>query len=92
MVLHGNPEMHTYIAASPDCFPDREQLLAPVDENRSIVSHSEHFFGVLELLVKSKSTTNGDATPDGLSQPDQRIRRQQNGAVSNSLLPRSKRS
>jgi len=43
MVLHGNPEMHTYIAASLDCFPDREQLLALIDENRSIVSHSQHF-------------------------------------------------
>lgn len=71
MVLHGNPEVHAYIAASLACFPDREQLRALIEENGLIVSHSQRFyFGVLELLVLSKPQTKGAAAEGGRSEPD----------------------
>lgn len=55
LVLHGNPEVHAYIAASLDCFPDREQLRTLIDETGFVVSRSRRFyFGVLELLVLHK--------------------------------------
>jgi len=55
LLLHGNPEVHAYIAASLKAFPDREQLRCLVEESGFVVSHSRSFyFGVLELLVLQK--------------------------------------
>ncbi|MDA3902129.1 MAG: ubiquinone/menaquinone biosynthesis methyltransferase [Desulfuromusa sp.] len=56
LMLHGNPEVHAYIAASLKVFPDREQLREILHESGFIVSHSQQFyFGVLELLVLKKN-------------------------------------
>lgn len=55
LVLHGNPEVHSYIAASLEAFPDRQQLRILIDESGLLVKHSKPFyFGVLELLVLEK--------------------------------------
>ncbi|WP_051361015.1 ubiquinone/menaquinone biosynthesis methyltransferase [Desulfuromonas sp. TF] len=55
LLLHGNPEVHAYIAASLRAFPDREELRRLVGENGFAVIHSRSFyFGVLELLILQK--------------------------------------
>jgi demethylmenaquinone methyltransferase/2-methoxy-6-polyprenyl-1,4-benzoquinol methylase len=55
LVLHGNSEVHSYIAASLECFPDREQLRTMIDETGLVVSHAQRFYcGILELLVLRK--------------------------------------
>lgn len=55
LVLHANPEVHAYIAASLQGFPDRVQLRTLIDETGFAVSYSRRFyFGVLELLVLRK--------------------------------------
>jgi demethylmenaquinone methyltransferase/2-methoxy-6-polyprenyl-1,4-benzoquinol methylase len=58
LVLHGNPEVHAYIAASLQAFPDREHLRTMIHESGFEVSYSRRFyFGVLELLVLHKPTS-----------------------------------
>lgn len=55
LLLHGNPEVHAYIAASLKAFPDRQQLRRLAEESGFAVNHSRSFyFGVLELLVLQK--------------------------------------
>ena len=58
LVLHGNPEVHAYIAASLESFPDRAQLRALIGETGLAISQARTFyFGVLELLVLRKPAT-----------------------------------
>lgn len=55
LLLHGNPEVHSYIAASLKAFPDRKQLRKRVAESGFVVKHSRQFyFGTLESLVLQK--------------------------------------
>jgi ubiquinone/menaquinone biosynthesis methyltransferase len=55
LLLHGNAEIHAYIAASLELFPDRAQLRALIAENGLCLCHSQRFyFGILELLVLQK--------------------------------------
>ena len=55
MALHGNPEIHAYIAASLKVFPDRSQLRAMFAERGFDLTASRAFFlGVTELLVFRK--------------------------------------
>jgi len=57
LLLHGNPEVHSYISASLKTFPDRKQLRELIAETGFIVGHSQQFyFGTLELLVLQKQT------------------------------------
>jgi demethylmenaquinone methyltransferase/2-methoxy-6-polyprenyl-1,4-benzoquinol methylase len=54
-LLHGNPEVHSYIAASLRAFPDSVQLRKLIAENGFVVNHSRQFYlGTLELLVLRK--------------------------------------
>jgi demethylmenaquinone methyltransferase/2-methoxy-6-polyprenyl-1,4-benzoquinol methylase len=56
-ILHGNPEIHSYISASLENFPDRDQLRELLSETGFVVSHSRRFYlGTLELLVLQKHT------------------------------------
>ncbi len=56
LVLHGNPEVHSYIAASLRAYPDREALHLLVNECGFSVHFSQRFYlGTLELLVLKKS-------------------------------------
>jgi ubiquinone/menaquinone biosynthesis methyltransferase len=53
--LHGNTEVHAYIAASLEHFPDRKQLRELIEETGLVISHSRCFyFGILELLLLQK--------------------------------------
>lgn len=55
LLLHGNPEIHAYIAASLVDYPDRAALHALTDECGFLVKRSRRFyFGTLELLVLEK--------------------------------------
>ena len=55
LVLHGNPEVHSYIAASLKNFPDHIQLYSLLQECGFAVSYSRRFYlGTLELLVLQK--------------------------------------
>jgi len=55
LLLHGNPEVHAYIAASLTTYPDRESLHALVRNSGFSIERSQKFyFGVLELLVLKK--------------------------------------
>ena len=55
LLLHGNPEVHAYIAASLKTYPDREQLRTLLAETGFKVKRSEKFYlGTLELLVLEK--------------------------------------
>lgn len=55
LVLHGNPEVHSYIAASLKSFPDRIQFYRLLQECGFAVSYSKRFYlGTLELLVLQK--------------------------------------
>jgi len=57
LLLHGNPEVHSYISASLKTFPDRKELRELIVETGFAVSHSRQFyFGTLELLVLQKQT------------------------------------
>lgn len=57
-LLHGNFEVHSYIAASLRAFPDNVQLQKLIAESGFVVNHSRQFyFGTLELLVLRKQTT-----------------------------------
>ncbi len=52
LVLHGNHEVHGYIAASLDAFPDREGLLDLFEANGfTLVASRRFFLGITELLV-----------------------------------------
>ena len=54
-LLHGNAEVHAYIAASLEHYPDRRQLRALIDETGLVIRQSRCFyFGILELLVLQK--------------------------------------
>ncbi|MDT8443346.1 MAG: ubiquinone/menaquinone biosynthesis methyltransferase [Desulfuromonadales bacterium] len=54
-LLHGNPEVHSYIAASLRAFPDSVQLRKLIAESGFVVNHSRQFYcGTLELLVLRK--------------------------------------
>jgi len=55
LILHGNPEVHSYIAASLKNFPDRIRLHNLLQECGFAVSYSRRFYlGTLELLVLQK--------------------------------------
>lgn len=55
LLLHGNPEVHSYISASLRTFPDRVQLRTLISDNGFSINHSRQFyFGTLELLVMQK--------------------------------------
>lgn len=55
LLLHGNPEVHSYIAASLKTFPDRIRLREMLHDTGFAESHSRRFFlGTLELLVLQK--------------------------------------
>jgi len=55
LILHGNPEVHSYIAASLENFPDRIQLRDLLLECGFAISCSRRFYlGTLELLVLQK--------------------------------------
>jgi ubiquinone/menaquinone biosynthesis methyltransferase len=57
LLLHGNPEVHSYISASLKTFPDRKLLRELITETGFVVNHSRQFyFGTLELLVLQKPT------------------------------------
>ncbi|MDH3453531.1 MAG: ubiquinone/menaquinone biosynthesis methyltransferase [Desulfuromonadales bacterium] len=57
LLLHGNPEVHSYISASLKTFPDRKQLRALITETGFAVSLSRQFyFGTLELLILRKQS------------------------------------
>ncbi len=52
LILHGNHEVHGYIAASLGAFPDREGLLDLFGANGfTLVSSKRFFLGITELLV-----------------------------------------
>lgn len=52
LILHGNSEIHGYIAASLAAFPDRESLLGLFAESGFALVLAERFFlGITELLV-----------------------------------------
>lgn len=55
LLLHGNPEVHSYIAASLAAYPDRLRLHELLDDCGFVVSASQRFYlGTLELLVLRK--------------------------------------
>lgn len=56
LLLHGNHEVHGYIAASLSAFPDRRALRALFGESGfELVSSRRFFLGILELLVFRRS-------------------------------------
>ncbi|PLY00895.1 MAG: hypothetical protein C0624_11200 [Desulfuromonas sp.] len=56
LLLHGNPEIHAYIAASLATYPDRATLRHLMHDCGFSVQQSRRFyFGVLELLVLCKT-------------------------------------
>ena len=55
LLLHGNPEVHSYIAASLRAYPDRDALHRLVVDSGFAIRYSRHFYlGTLELLVLEK--------------------------------------
>ena len=56
LLLHGNHEVHGYIAASLSAHPDRCALLALFGENGfALVSSQRFFLGIVEMLVFRRS-------------------------------------
>lgn len=56
LMLHGNPEVHSYIAASLKVYPDRNDLRRLLAENGFRVTTARRFYlGTLELLVLRKN-------------------------------------
>ena len=56
LILHGNHEIHGYIAASLAAFPDRGKLLDLFAESGFTLLQSKRFFlGITELLVFRRS-------------------------------------
>ncbi len=55
LLLHGNPEIHAYIAASLAAYPDRSALRTLIEDcGLRVVTSRPFYFGVLELLVLTK--------------------------------------
>ena len=55
LLLHGNPEIHAYIAASLKTFPERTELRRLLtDKGLHLTSTSSFYFGMLELLILQK--------------------------------------
>jgi demethylmenaquinone methyltransferase/2-methoxy-6-polyprenyl-1,4-benzoquinol methylase len=55
LLLHGNPEIHAYIATSLQRFPDRTALRRQLTESGfKLVRSRRFYFGLLELLVVRK--------------------------------------
>jgi len=55
-LLHGNAEVHSYIATSLKMYPDRGELRSLLDECGFTVKTSRRFyFGTLELLILQKT-------------------------------------
>ncbi len=55
LILHGNPEVHSYISASLRSYPDRDSLHRLVKERGFLVRSSKRFYlGTLELLILEK--------------------------------------
>lgn len=55
MALHGNPEIHAYIASSLKVFPDRSHLRELfVDRGFEVTASRAFFLGITELLVLRK--------------------------------------
>lgn len=66
MALHGNPEIHAYIASSLEVFPDRSQLRAMfADRGFELAASRTFFLGITELLVLRK----GRAAARGAQRP-----------------------
>jgi len=62
LALHGNPEIHAYIASSLDVFPDRAQLRGLfVDRGFELTASRPFFLGITELVVLRKPP--GPGTP-----------------------------
>lgn len=58
LLLHGNPEVHSYIAASLKTFPDRQELRRMFEGVGLQLEKTQPFyFGMLELLVLRKTMT-----------------------------------
>ncbi len=61
MALHGNPEIHAYIASSLKVFPDRTQLRALfVDRGFELMASRTFFLGITELNVFRKRREPGN--------------------------------
>jgi demethylmenaquinone methyltransferase/2-methoxy-6-polyprenyl-1,4-benzoquinol methylase len=55
LILHGNPEVHSYISASLRSYPDRDSLHRLAVECGFTIRYSKRFYlGTLELLVLEK--------------------------------------
>lgn len=55
LLLHGNPEIHSYIAASLQAFPDREELRGLLCRHGFVPVAERRFYGgLLEMLVLQK--------------------------------------
>lgn len=55
LLLHGNPEIHGYIAASLQAFPDREELRGLLRRHGFVLVAERRFYGgLLEMLVLQK--------------------------------------
>jgi ubiquinone/menaquinone biosynthesis methyltransferase len=73
LILHGNAEIHAYIAASLEHFPDREQLRALIDESGLRICHFQRFYlGILELLVLRKPARGTGTAPATLDVTEDR--------------------
>lgn len=63
LLLHGSPDMHSYIAASLKTYPDRDRLHRLLARcGLSITNAQRYYFGTLELLVVTKT---GDGRKSG---------------------------
>jgi demethylmenaquinone methyltransferase/2-methoxy-6-polyprenyl-1,4-benzoquinol methylase len=61
LLLHGNPEIHSYIAASLQAFPDREQLRGLLRRHGFVLVAERRFYGgLLEMLVLHKGPEPAD--------------------------------
>ncbi len=56
LMLHGNPEVHSYISASLRSYPDRDSLHRLAVESGFAVRQSKRFYlGTLEMLILEKN-------------------------------------
>ena len=61
LLLHGNPELYTYIAESLKRFPDRVALRALINQQgMELVESKLFFFGIMELLIMKRPYRQND--------------------------------
>jgi demethylmenaquinone methyltransferase/2-methoxy-6-polyprenyl-1,4-benzoquinol methylase len=61
LLLHGNPEVHGYIAASLQAFPDRKELRGLLRRHGFVLVTERRFYGgLLEMLVLHKGLEPAD--------------------------------